>query len=76
MSSVLVVISFLFPTPNTLRKKWSLSYKWRSGVSVTGKLTPHRDFPFEHCNQVVDWQEFIGVFLNITITYVKTYHRV
>jgi len=45
-------------------------------MSVMGKLTTKRDSPFEHCNQVVDWQEFIGVFLHITITYVKTYHRV
>jgi len=76
MCIVLAVISFLFPTPNSPRKKWSLSYKWRSGMSVMGKLTTKRDSPFEHCNQVVDWQEFIGVFLHITITYVKTYHRV
>jgi hypothetical protein len=45
-------------------------------MSVMGKLTPQRDSPFEPCNQMVDWQEFIGVFLRITITYVKTYHRV
>lgn len=56
MCVVLIVISLLFPTPNWLRKKWSLSYKWRSGMSVTGKLSPHINSLFEHCNQVVDWQ--------------------
>jgi hypothetical protein len=45
-------------------------------MSVTGTLSPHRNSLFEQCNQVVDWQQFIGVFLHVTITYVKTYHRV
>ena len=76
MYIVLIVISLLFPAPNRLRKKWSLSYKWRSGMSVTGTLGPYRNSLFEHCIQMVHWEEFIGVSRHITITYVKTYHRV
>jgi len=43
MGIVLIVISLLFPTPYRLRKKWSLSYKWRSGTSVMVTLSPHRN---------------------------------